>query len=93
VIICIDTSPIVVKLLTKRGVYEEMVEADEDRMRFLSKQESLSNKFLIKDLALAQKDILSEAVKQWRNKERGRNDLDEKYINSNEPNRDEPNQS
>jgi len=85
VIICIDTSPIVIKLLTKRGVYEEMVEADEDRMRFLSKQESLSNKFLIKDLALAQKDILSEAVKQWREKERGRDDLGDRYINTNSP--------
>jgi hypothetical protein len=85
VIICIDTSPIVVKLLTKRGVYEEMVEADEDRMRFLSKQESLSNKFLIKDLALAQKDILSEAVKQWRKKERGREDLGDRYIDTNGP--------
>ena len=85
VIICIDTSPIVIKLLTKRGVYEEMMEADEDRMKFLSKEETVSNKFLVRELALAQKEVLGEAVRQWREKEKTDPNLGGKYIKSDPP--------
>ncbi|MEI2757340.1 MAG: DUF4407 domain-containing protein [Chitinophagaceae bacterium] len=70
VIICIDTAPIVIKLLTKRGVYESMQDADEERMQFLTKQEGYSNNHLITQHSLAQKEILTEAVKRWRNKEK-----------------------
>ena len=84
VIICIDTAPIVIKLLTKRGVYEDMHDADEDRMKFLTKHEGYSNNHLIQQLALAQKEILSEAVKRWRNKEREREGMEDDYVYSNQ---------
>lgn len=83
VIICIDTAPIVIKLLTKRGVYEDMQEADDERMKFLTKQEGYSNNHLIQQLALAQKEILSEAVKRWRDKERNREGMEDDYVNTN----------
>jgi hypothetical protein len=86
VIICIDTAPIVVKLLTKRGVYEDMQDADEDRMKFLTKQEGYSNNHLISQLASAQKEILTEAVKRWRTKEKDREGMEEDYVNSNQQN-------
>lgn len=82
-IICIDTAPIVIKLLTKRGVYEDMQEADDERMKFLTKQEGYSNNHLIQQLALAQKEILSEAVKKWKDKERNREGMEDDYVNSN----------
>ncbi|MCW3108631.1 MAG: hypothetical protein JWQ09_3137 [Segetibacter sp.] len=84
VIICIDTAPIVIKLLTKRGVYEDIQEADENRMKFLTKQESYSNNHLITQLSLAQKEILTEAVKRWRNKEKNREGMENDYVNSNQ---------
>lgn len=83
VIICIDTAPIVIKLLTKRGVYEDMQDADDERMKFLTKQEGYSNNHLIQQLALAQKEILSEAVKKWKDKERNREGMENDYVNSN----------
>lgn len=83
-IICIDTAPIVIKLLTKRGVYEVMLDADEDRMRFLTKQEGYSNNHLITQLSLAQKEILTEAVKRWRTKEKDREGMEDDYVNSNQ---------
>jgi hypothetical protein len=86
VIICIDTAPIIVKLLTKRGVYEDMQDADEDRMKFLTKQEGYSNNHLITQLALAQKEILTEAVKRWRTKEKDREGMEDDYVNSNQQN-------
>jgi len=84
VIICIDTAPIVIKLLTKRGVYESMQDADEERMQFLTKQEGYSNNHLITQLSLAQKEILTEAVKRWRNKEKNRDGMENDYVNSNQ---------
>ena len=86
VIICIDTAPIVIKLLTKRGVYEDMQDADEDRMKFLTKQEGYSNNHLITQLSLAQKEILTEAVKRWRTKEKDRDGMEDDYVNSNQQN-------
>ncbi len=86
VIICIDTAPIVIKLLTKRGVYEDMQDADEDRMKFLTKQEGYSNNHLITQLSLAQKEILTEAVKRWRTKEKDREGMEDDYVNSNQQN-------
>lgn len=86
VIICIDTAPIVIKLLTRRGVYEDMQDADEDRMKFLTKQEGYSNNHLITQLSLAQKEILTEAVKRWRNKEKNREGMEDDYVNSNQQN-------
>ena len=83
VIICIDTAPIVIKLLTRRGVYEDMQDADDERMKFLTKQEGYSNNHLIQQLALAQKEILSEAVKKWKDKERNREGMEDDYVNSN----------
>jgi len=84
VIICIDTAPIVIKLLTKRGVYEDMQDSDEERMKFLTKQEGYSNNHLIRELSLAQKEILSEAVKKWRVKEKDRPGMENDYVNSNQ---------
>lgn len=86
VIICIDTAPIVIKLLTRRGVYEDMQDADEDRMKFLTKQEGYSNNHLITQLSLAQKEILTEAVKRWRTKEKEREGMEDDYVNSNQQN-------
>jgi len=86
VIICIDTAPIVIKLLTRRGVYEDMQDADEDRMKFLTKQEGYSNNHLITQLSLAQKEILTEAVKRWRTKEKDREGMENDYVNSNQQN-------
>jgi hypothetical protein len=85
-IICIDTAPIVIKLLTKRGVYEVMLDADEERMRFLTKQEGYSNNYLITQLSLAQKEILTEAVKRWKTKEKDREGMEDDYVNSNQQN-------
>ncbi len=91
VIICIDTAPIVIKLLTKRGVYENMQDADEERMQFLTKLEGYSNKHLITQLSLAQKEILTEAVKRWKIKEKMREGMEDDYVNSNQQNNDNRN--
>jgi len=91
VIICIDTAPIVIKLLTKRGVYEDMQDADEDRIKFLTKQEGYSNNHLITQLSLAQKEILTEAVKRWKNTEKNREGMENDYVNSNQQNNENGN--
>jgi len=84
VIICIDTAPIVIKLLTKRGVYEAMQDGDEERMKFLIKQEGYSNNHLIQQLSLAQKEILTEAIRRWKINEKAREGMETDYVNSNQ---------
>lgn len=84
-IILIDTAPILIKLISKRGPYDELLEEEEDRRNFLSRQETYSNKHVIRELALAQKDVLNAAIKQWKEQEVVRPDLAENHINTERP--------
>jgi len=75
IIICIDTAPIVIKWLTKRGIYEDMTENEQDQMSFLSKQENLANKFLIKELSIAQREVMSVAINSWKDQQKNDENL------------------
>lgn len=79
-IILIDTAPILIKLISKRGPYDELLEEEEERRSFLSRQETYSNKHVIRELALAQREVLDEAIKQWKDNERVRPDLANDHI-------------
>jgi len=81
VIICIDTAPIVIKLLTKRGNYEVMMENEINKLNFLSTQENISNKHLIKELSIAQREVLNKAIEEWKNNEMNDNNISNNYIN------------
>jgi hypothetical protein len=81
VIICIDTAPIVIKLLTKRGNYEIMSENETNKLNFLSTQENISNKHLIKELSIAQREVLNKAIEEWKNQELSDNNISNNYIN------------
>lgn len=69
IFICIDTAPIVVKLLTKYGPYEEMQEADEAKMRYLATAEKNANMLLISNIATAQNRVLRLAIDQYEKEE------------------------
>lgn len=69
IFICIDTAPIVVKVLTKRGPYEEILEAEEEKMRYLATAEKNANMLLISNIAAAQNRILRHAVNRYENEE------------------------
>lgn len=69
IFIFIDTAPIVVKLLTKRGPYEELQEAEEEKMRYLATAEKNANMLLISNIATAQNRILRQAVNRYENEE------------------------
>lgn len=84
-IILIDTAPILIKLISKRGPYDELLEEEEDRRSFLSRQETYSNKHVIRELALAQRDVLNAAISQWKDQEIRRTDLAENHINTERP--------
>lgn len=81
VIICIDTAPIVIKLLTKRGNYEIMTENETNKLNFLSTQENISNKHLIKELSIAQREVLNKAIEEWKNQEMNDDNISNNYIN------------
>lgn len=84
-IILVDTAPILIKLIIKRGPYDELLEEEEDRRSFLSRQETYSNKHVIRELALAQKEVLNAAITQWKDQEVKRTDLAENHINTERP--------
>jgi len=88
-IICIDTAPIVIKVLTKRGPYEQLQEEENERLIFLFNHETYANKHLIQKLSIAQKEVLSEAITKWKNEEILRPDMSSSYINSNNQNQNE----
>lgn len=69
IFIFIDTAPIVVKILTKRGPYEELQEAEEEKMRYLATAEKNANMLLISNIATAQNKILRQAVNQYEKEE------------------------
>jgi hypothetical protein len=81
IIICIDTAPIVIKLLTKRGNYEIMTENETNMLNFLSTQENISNKHLIKELSMAQREVLNKAIEEWKIQELNDNNISNNYIN------------
>ena len=84
-IMLVDTAPILIKLISKRGPYDELLEEEEDRRSFLSRQETYSNKHVIRELALAQKEVLNAAINQWKNQEVAKSDLAENHINTDRP--------
>jgi uncharacterized membrane protein len=69
IFILIDTAPIMVKILTKRGPYEELQEAEEEKMRYLATAEKNANMLLISNIATAQNRILRQAVNRYEKEE------------------------
>lgn len=75
--IFLELSPILVKMFTRAGSYEEAI-ADleylasiESRQRqYLARQEHNLNRSLLDKMARSQKEVISEAVQQWRQKRR-----------------------
>lgn len=82
VIIAIDTAPIVIKLLTKRTVYDALKETEKDKLLFLSNHENIANRHLVTELSLAQRNVLDEAIKKWKEEELRDENLNNKYINN-----------
>lgn len=79
-----ETLPILVKLMTKRGTYDIMLEYEEDRAYFTKHHESIAHKRLIRSMALAQRDVLNKAIDDWRTEELESPDLNERYISNDE---------
>lgn len=69
IFICIDTAPIVVKLLTKRGPYEAIQDAEEERMQYLAMAEKNANILLISNMATAQNRVLRRAIDEYEEEE------------------------
>lgn len=72
VILLIDTAPIMIKLLSKRGSYEEIFEriqyeqqVQQAQMQFLADRERIANERLIKDIDAIQGHLLREAMAQY----------------------------
>jgi len=80
-IILIECLPIVVKLMSKRGVYDEKLAEEESLSLFLSRNENISNKYLIKELGIAQREVLDNAITEWKNQEMNDLNLSNNYIN------------
>jgi hypothetical protein len=83
IIIGIDTAPIIIKVLTKRGPYDDILEEKEDELIFSSYNETITNKFLIKELSIAQREVLTEAIQKWKEREMADTDIINNYINRN----------
>ncbi len=73
VILIIDIAPIVIKLLTARGPYDRLVESMEEvKVRERELEESIAfkeisaNKRLVEELAYAQREVMSKAIKEWK---------------------------
>lgn len=84
VIIAIDTAPIVIKLLTKRTIYDDLKDMEQDKIRSLANSENIANKNLVTELSKAQKQVLNKAVEDWKNKEMNDENMHSKYINNDE---------
>jgi len=72
VILLIDTAPIIIKLLIKRGSYEEIFDriqyeqlVQQKQMKFLADRERIANERLIKDIDAIQGHLLREAMTQY----------------------------
>lgn len=79
-IILIECLPIIVKLMSRRGDYDVRFETESDRNQFLFNQENLANKFLIKELSIAQREVLNEAISKWKDKEKSDSSIADNYI-------------
>lgn len=72
VILLIDTAPIVIKLLSKRGPYEQILErieyeqkVQQEQLRFLANKEKSANEGLISDVEAMQRYLLREAMEHY----------------------------
>jgi len=72
IFICIDTAPIIVKLLTKYGPYEALQAADEEKMKYLATAEKNANMLLISNIATVQNRVLRLAIDQYAKEELNR---------------------
>lgn len=75
-ILMVDTAPIVIKLLFKRGTYEEIVErieyeriAQQSVLRFTAMKEREVNKILINDVSISQNEIIKSALASFQQDE------------------------
>ena len=80
--IIIELLPIIVKLMSRRGVYDIKLDEEEERLNFLSRHETYANKHLIQQLAISQREVLTKAIDQWEKDEIKSNTLGSKYINT-----------
>ena len=72
----VDTAPIIIKLLFKRGSYEEIVErieyermAHQSVLRFTAMKEREVNKILINDVSISQNEIIRSALNSFQEDE------------------------
>lgn len=75
--ILIEMAPVIVKLLSNKGKYEEAVEQQEAeyslsmrQRRFTVREEFKTNKGLIQKMAKSQRNIISESLKNWEAEEK-----------------------
>ncbi|GHV72631.1 hypothetical protein FACS1894201_03000 [Bacteroidia bacterium] len=80
--IIVECLPIVVKLMSKRGNYDSLLDEEEDKVNFIARHENIANKFLVKELSNAQREVLKKAIEQWRDHELENENIAQNYINT-----------
>jgi hypothetical protein len=81
--IIIEILPILVKIMSSRSNYDELLRDENDRIQFIKRYERTSHRELVKSMALSQREVLKEAIKRWEEEELKDENLNGKYINSN----------
>ncbi len=84
--IIVECLPVFVKLMSKRGNYDTLLEEEEDKVNFIARYENTANKFLVKELSIAQREVLSKAIAKWKEQEMEDEELANHYINRNTEN-------
>jgi hypothetical protein len=82
-LLAIELSPILTKLIVKRGNYDVLLDMEEDKINFIAHHENIANKFLVKEFSMAQRDVLNHAIEQWKDQEIENENLANNYINNN----------
>ena len=80
--ILVECLPVIVKLMSKRGNYEVLLEEEEDKVNFIARHENIANKFLVKELSIAQREVLNKAIEQWKEQELENENIAQNYINT-----------
>jgi hypothetical protein len=60
-----------------------MIEIEEDKLIFMAHAENMVHKFLIKELSIAQREALAEAIQKWKDEKLADPNLVNNYINRN----------
>lgn len=82
--IIIEILPVLVKIMSSRSNYDELLEDENDRIRFIKRHERTSHRDLVRSMAFSQREVLKEAIKKWEETELSDENIQNKYINSND---------